>query len=165
VYSYFGLFMIGKDQKSIYDKNIFQDNKNDIKCKNNEIKYFISSLFDTENLLTYEGYDSNNNLVYFNIFQKITLNEMERVLKENENILSLKLVFENIEIKYDKNNYHLSIINIGQKGKEYIYYTPIKFFSEYIRNFANLKELTIDGFDCYANEIVNKNIISLNINI
>jgi len=161
-----------KDQKKIkipnleqiiYDNNIFQDNKSDINSKNNEIKYFISSLFDTEKLLTYEGYDSYNNLVYFNIVQKITSNEIERVFKENENIL--KLVFENIEIKYDKNNNHLSIINIGRKGKEYIYYTSIKFFSELIRNFDNLKELTIDGFDCDTYEILNKNIISLNINI
>ena len=154
-------------EQIIYDNNIFQMSKNDINNnnKNNEIKYFISSLFDTEKLLTYEGYDNNNNLAYFNIFQKITSNEMERVLKENKNIESLKLIFENIEIKYDKNNNHLSIINIGQKGKEYIYYTPIKYFSELIKNFGDLKELTIDGFDFELKEILNKNIISLNINI
>jgi len=152
-------------EQIIYDNNIFQDSKNDINNKNNEIKYFISSLFDTGNLLAYEGYDNNNNLVYFNIFQKITTNEMERVFKENKNIVSIKLVFENIEIKYEKNNSHLSIINIGQKGKEYLYYTPIKYFSELIKNFGDLKELTIDGFDFGLTEILNKNIISLNINI
>ena len=153
-------------EQIIYDNNIFQENKNDIvNNKNNEIKYFISSLFNTGKLLTYEGYDNNKNLLYFNIFQKITSNEMERIFKENKNIFSLRLVFENIEIKYDKNNNHLSIINIGQKGKEYIYYTPIKYFSEFIENFQDLKELTIDGFDLEIKEIINKNIVSLNINI
>jgi len=148
-------------EQIIYDNNIFQDSKNDI---NNEIKYFISSLFDIEKLLTYEGYDNNNNLVYFNIFQKITSNEIKRVFKENKNIVSIKLVFENMEIKYEKNNKHLSVINIGKKGKEYLYYTPIKYFGELIKNFEDLKELTIDGFDFELKDILNKNIISLNIN-
>ena len=152
-------------EQIIYEHNIFQDNKEDLNDKNKQIKYFFSTLFDTEKLLTYEGYDNNDNLVYFNIFQKITSDETKRVFRENKNIFSLKLVFENIEIKYDKNSNHLSIINIGQKGKEYIYYTPIKYFSSLIENFQDLKELTIDGFDFELNEVLNKKIISLNINI
>ena len=110
-------------EQIIYDNNIFHENKNDINNKNNEIKeinYFFSSLCDDEKLLSYEGYDNNKNLVYFNACKKITCNELERVFKENKNIISLKLVFENIVIKYERNKSHLSIINIGQNGKEYI---------------------------------------------
>ena len=155
-------------EQIIYDNNIFHENKNDINNKNNEIKeinYFFSSLCDDEKLLSYEGYDNNKNLVYFNACKKITCNELERVFKENKNIISLKLVFENIVIKYERNKSHLSIINIGQKGKDYIYYTPIKYFSKFIENFQDLKELTIDGFELELSQIINKNIISLNINI
>ena len=75
------------------------------------------------------------------------------------------MVYENIEIKNDSTNNHLSIINYSQKGKEYLYYTAIEYFSNFIKNFHEINELTIDGFNIELTAIQNNIIGSLNINI
>ena len=112
----------------------------------------------------YEGYDINNNMIYFiNIEHKITTDELLRVLNSNKKIFNLKLVLEKIDIIFDQENSHLSIIN-NNRDKEQIYYTKIKNFSNFIKSLHNIKELSIDGFDFTFSEIYNKDIISLNIN-
>ena len=130
-----------------------------------EIKNFICSFFEIGNLLIYEGYNNNNELIYYNIIKKIDENELDRIFKTKNEIVVLNLIFENIQIKYERDNYHLIIIKNNHKGKDYLYNTEINTFTNFIYNFTELKELTIDGFNYNFNEISNKNISSLNINI
>ena len=150
-----------EDIINLNKNNITEDKDN----KKSNIKYFINSFFEFKDLLfIYEGYDICNNLIYYNIIKKITLDEIDRVFKKNNNIFIFKFVYEGIQIKYDRNNKHLFILNI-KKEKAYIYNIPISFFTEFIKNFSELEELTIDGFDFTFTEIQNNNILSLNINI
>ena len=159
-----------KDIINNHLNNILQENNNNIELNDDKevnkdkIKDFIKSFFAYDKFMLYEGYD-NNNLIYFNIIKKISENEIINIFIENQKICRYILCYENIEIKYDKNTKHLSIINNDTMGDSYIYYTPIKFFSKFIKSFENLEELTIDGFNFNFSEIYNKNIISLNINI
>ena len=160
-----------KDIINNHLNNILKENNNNIELNddkevnNNKIKDIIKSFFVYDKFMLYEGYDNNNNLIYFNIIKKINENEIINLFNENQKICRFNLCYENIEIKYDKNTKHLSIINNDTMGESYIYYTPIKFFSKFIKSFENIEELTIDGFNFNFSEIYNKNITSLNINI
>jgi hypothetical protein len=157
-----------------YDKNwagkatVNKTNKNNFtekEYKIKEIKNFFCSFFEIGNLLVYEGYNNNNELIYYNIIKKIDEIELERIFKTKNEIVVLNLIYENIQIKYERDNKHLIIIKNNQKGKDYLYNTEINTFTNLFYNFTDLRELTIDGFNYNFNQISNKNISSLNINI
>jgi hypothetical protein len=157
-----------------YDKNwtgkdmvnqTINNNMNEKEYNTKKIKNFICSFFEIGNLLIYEGYNNNNELIYYNIIKKIDENELDRIFKTKNEIVVLNLIFENIQIKYERDNYHLIIIKNNHKGKDYLYNTEINTFTNLIYNFTDLRELTIDGFNYNFNQISNKNISSLNINI
>ena len=141
-------------------QTIFYENNND---NHEKLKDFIDLFFQIKNF-RYEGYDINNNMICFlSVDNEITTDEILGILNTNKKIVNLKLILEKIDIIFDQKNSNLSIIN-NNRDKNQIYYKKINNFSNLIKNFHSIKELTIDGFDFTFNEICNEDIISLNIN-
>ena len=110
------------------------------------------------------GYDIYNNLIYQDAFYINNKNDLEinieKIFKDNDKIALFKLMKEKIIIRYNKLKKHLIIknknININDDN-------ILNNYKNFIYNFSELKELTIDGFTCSLNQIKNNNIISLNL--
>ena len=134
-----------KIKQIIYDYNLFKE-KDLMPEKTDDIKLFINNTFDYGNLLYYEAYDINKNLIYFNICKKLEIYEIQRVFQTVENIFIFKLIFEMIEIKIEKDKNNIYIINYGQKSKEYLYYIPIDYFVSFIESYKSMN-ITINGFE------------------
>ena len=67
----------------------------------------------------YEGYDTNNRLVYF--FSQKTLiseDELEFIFKEKKYIYKFVMHWEKIELIYNRENKHLTIENINKKNED-----------------------------------------------
>ena len=80
--------------------------------------------------------------------------------------------WEKIELIYNRDNKHLTIVNINKKNEDLnLWYfdidnkRQIQLISQLIKNMDELNELTIDGFDYNFNDMKNCNITSLNINL
>ena len=83
-------------------------------------------------------------------------------LNENK-VYLLKLKYENIQIKYKRNDNHLIIKNYNKMLEQFVYYKPFKFFSQLI-NSKNIRKLTINGYNYKISEINNPKINILSIN-
>ena len=159
------LIQILSENNLIEKEKIIQNNNLIIEKDFKKIKEFINSIFEYNKLLVYEGYNSKNQLIYYNVSKKIYKDELERIFETNNTVITtLNLMFENVQIKYYRENKHLSIVNNNKIGEDYLCDTQIQAFSEFIKDFTEIKDLTIDGFNYKLNEIDNDNIISLNVN-
>ena len=128
------------------------------------INSIINSFFDCSKFMLYEGYDNNNNLIYFNAsLEKLQEQELNRIFLNENKIYLLNLKYENIQVKYTRNDDHLIIKNNNKMLEQYVYYKPLKFFSQLI-NSKNVKKLTISGYNYKISEINNPkiNIFSIN---
>ena len=143
---------------------IFYEDHFDDKISKNTMKEILTSYFYFENFYIYEGFDDNNNLIYFNATsKKIKENKVKNIILKENKIYSFNLIYELIQIKYKRKEKHLIIKNNTINSK-FDNNTPIKFFSEIIDNLKDLKKLTINGFNYKFSEIINKNISILCIN-
>ena len=136
----------------------------DDKMSKNTIKEILSSYFYFENFYVYEGFDDNNNLIYYNATsKKIEEDKVKNIIIKKNQIYAFNLIYELIQIKYKRKEEHLIIKNNTMNSK-IVNNTPIKFFSEIINNLKDLKKLTINGFNYKFSEIRNENISILCIN-
>ena len=125
---------------------------------------FFNSFFDCSKFMLYEGYDNNNNLIYFNMsLEKLQEHELNRIFLNENKIYLINCKYENIQIKYKRNDNHLIIKNNNKMFEQYVYYKPFKFFSSLIEN-LKLKKLTFNGFNYKISEVNNPKINILNIN-
>ena len=127
-------------------------------------------LTDRENdIFIYEGYDNNNNLIFYRkgltIIQSFDLIEL---FKNNKILTKIKLIKENIVINYNEERTKLEIINNNPTKRELDDITnkniKLGHFEQFIYNQNNLKEITIKYFDYRLKNLENKNINKLNIN-
>lgn len=96
------------------------------------IKNFIYDFFDySGNFYIYEGFDRNNNLIYYNITHKIENDELYRIFFIDNKIITLKFIREKIEIKYDKENNQLIIIKKNKEGKDQLKVYKIKSINKF----------------------------------
>ena len=119
----------------------------------------------------YEGYDNNNNLIFYREgkthMQSFDLIDL---FKYNKILTTIKFIKEQIVINYDLKREHLEILNINPIKNEINdmlnaeNFLPIIHFIQFIYNQKNLKELTINKFDVNFNNIENNNVNILNIN-
>ena len=177
-----------EDYNSLYTEN---KDININEEKDQDTEYFDKNFFDlliemnTDLYLAfYEGYDINNHLVYFcskgyeknQIFysqpEMISEDELEVIIKGKKNIYKFVMDKEKIELIYNRDNKHLTIVNINKKNEDLnLWYfhkdnkRQIQLIGEFIKNMNELNELTIEGFDYNFNDIKNSNITSLNINL
>ena len=114
----------------------------------------------------YKGYDINNNLIYYHICNDLSFitTEIQRIFKISDKIILFKLIKEEIIIKYEREQKHLIIINNNNNSKSSLSNFNL-FIKEFIFNFNNIEELTIEGYDLYLSQISNNNITTLNFNL
>ena len=143
---------------------LYENNSDEIKEEIN-INSILDSFFDCSKYMLYEGYNNNKNLIYYNAtLEKIQENELNRIFLNENKIYILNLKYENTQIKYNRNDNHLIIKNNNKMLEQYVYYKPLKFFSEMMKNLKDLKKLTINGYNYKLSEINNPNISILSIN-
>ena len=143
---------------------ILYENNTEEKIEIN-INSFFNWFFDCSKFMLYEGYDSSKNLIYFNAtLEKIQEHELNRIFLNQNEIYLFNLKYENIQIKYKRNDNHLIIKSNNKMLEEYVCYKPLIFFSSIIQNLKNLKKLTISGFNYKISEINNPKINILSIN-
>ena len=143
---------------------IFYEDRFDDKISKNIIKDILTSFFYLEKFYIYEGLDDKNNLIYYNVTpKKIDESNIKNILLKENKIYTFNLVYELIQVKYDRKEKHLIIKNNEMKSN-YVNNIPIKFFSEIIYNINDLKKLTINGFNYKFSEIINNNISILCVN-
>ena len=179
------IFIINHN-KLIFDNNADKEkkDKSDHKIKLSKIKEFTfinEKNYDIKNLINkfifneeetyylYEGYDINNNLIYFREGEKyIESFDLIDLFKNNEILQRIELIKENIEVKYNIERTHLQILYKGSTKVDSIlngiYFMPIKVFSNFIKYQNNLIELRINKFDFSFQDIVNDNVQILYIN-
>ena len=130
-----------------------------------DINSIFNSFFDCSKSMFYEGYGNNNNLIYFNIsLEKFQEFELNRIFLNENKIYILNLKYENIQIKYKRNDNYLIIKNNNKMLEQYVYYKPLKFFSNLIKALKNLKKLAISGYNYNVSDINNPKINILSIN-
>ena len=139
--------------------------------KNDDIKTLLKNFIFNEGkpFHKYEGYDKDNNLIYFRIGEThIQSFDLIDLFKYNKILERIEFIFEEILVKFNEERSNLQILYKGkEKGYKLIsntYFLPITVFSKFIENQNKLTELTINRFDLSFQDIINDNIKILNIN-
>ena len=139
--------------------------------QNCDIKNLIDQfIFNNEKTCyIYEGYDLDNNLIYYRIGEtQIKSFDLIDLFKNNKILERIEFIKENIVVKYNIERTNLQILYKGLAKLDSvlnnIYFMPIKAFSKFIRLQNNLIELRINRFDFSFQDILNDNIQILNIN-
>ena len=139
--------------------------------KNDDIKTLLNNFIFNEgkSLHKYEGYDKDNNLIYFRIGEThIQSFDLIDLFKFNKIIERIEFILEEILVKFNDEKNNLQILYKGkEKGDKIIsntYFLPFKVFSKFINHQSKLTELTINRFDLSFEDIINDNIKILNIN-
>ena len=178
------LFIVNKN--SIIN-DIDEKEKNNIKVDISNLKEFMFVSEQSENnqalidILTeengkekniYKGYDKDNKLILYrkgNTF--IQSFDLIDLFKYNHKLTRIELTSEQVIINYNEERTNLEIININPVKSEFNdgiinmgNYLPINHITQFIYSQNNLIELTINKFDFSFNDIMNKNIKTLNIN-
>ena len=177
------LFIIN-DKKLLNNEKI---NEKELEIKLNDIKEFCfiseqpencknlidiilpSNSNDNNNNYIYEGYDKNNNLIYYRRgLENIQSFDLIELFHYNKIITKIKLIKEQIIINYIEERTKLEILNIGQKKSELssILGNRIKIthFTPFIYNQKNLEEIKINNFDYQLKDINNSNLKIISIN-
>ena len=132
------------------------------KSSYNNIEIIKNYILSNEENNKYEGYDNYNKLIFYRegetIIQSFDLIEL---FKYNEKLFEIKLIKEQIIIKYNIIKNYLEIKYNGEPKKEIL---PLCHFTQFIFNQNNLKELKINKFDYKIEEVSNKSISKLSIN-
>ena len=118
--------------------------------------FALSLPSNDKNINIYEGYDTNDNLIFYRkgitIIQSFDLIEL---FKYNNNLTKIKLIKEHIIIKYNIERTKLEIMNINPNKNELndIICNNIKIshFTQFIYNQQSLKEITILILIIYLN--------------
>ena len=139
--------------------------------QNCEIKNLIDQfIFNNEKTCyIYEGYDLDNNLIYYRIGEtQIKSFDLIDLFKNNKILERIEFIKENIVVKYNIERTNLQILYKGLAKLDSvlnnIYFMPIKAFSKFIRLQNNLIELRINRFDFSFQDILNDNVQILYIN-
>ena len=140
--------------------------------KNDDIKNLINKFTfnKDENYRTYEGYDSDKNLILYRVGEThIQSLDLIDIFKNNTIIERIDFIREEIFVKFNIERSNLQIMYNGYEKKEdsmfnKMNFLPISNFSKFIKAQNKITELTIDKFDVDLNDIVNDNITILNIN-
>ena len=139
--------------------------------QNCDIKNLIDQfIFNNEKTCyIYEGYDLDNNLIYYRIGEtQIKSFDLIDLFKNNKILERIEFIKENIVVKYNIERTNLQILYKGLAKLDSvlnnIYFMPIKAFSKFIRLQNNLIELRINRFDFSFQDILNDNVQILNIN-
>ena len=143
----------------------FIDEQND-DIKNLRNKFIFNK---GENTYEYEGYDKDNNLIYYRIGEtKIESFDLIDLFKNNNILERIEFINEEIVVKFNPERTNLEILYKGQTTKDKIlnniYYMPISNFSKFIKLQNNLIDLTINRFDFSFHDLVNDNLQILTIN-
>ena len=152
---------INKEENNEINQNLYDFNYDNYNNDYNKkeiifdpfgIKSFINEFFDYSNFKIYEGYNNTYNLLYLNISKNITVDELYRIFFIENKISVLKLINENIEIKYNKDKKELILINNNNKeGKSLKTYK----INDYVDFFNKLNKIMALKFD--NGEILNIN--------
>ena len=139
--------------------------------QNCDIKNLIDQfIFNNEKTCyIYEGYDLDNNLIYYRIGEtQIKSFDLIDLFKNNKILERIEFIKENIVVKYNIERTNLQILYKGLAKLDSvlnnIYFMPIKAFSKFIRLQNNLIELRINRFDFSFQDILNDNVQILYIN-
>ena len=139
--------------------------------KSEDIKNLINkfSFNQQETYRIYEGYDKDNNLIYYRIGEtQIQSLDLIDLFKNHEILERIEFIKEKIVVNYNTERNNLQILNKGKNKNDIlfnqIFYMPITVFSKFIKNQNNLTELTINKFDFSLQDIVNDKIQILTIN-
>ena len=140
--------------------------------KNDDIKKLINKFTfnKDENYRTYEGYDSDKNLILYRVGEThIQSLDLIDIFKNNKIIERIDFISEEIVVKFNIERNNLQIMYNGYEKKEEsmfnkMNFLPISNFSNFIKFQNKITELTINRFDVDLNDIVNDNITILNIN-
>ena len=139
--------------------------------KSEDIKNLINefSFNQQETYRIYEGYNKDNNLIYYRIGEtQIQSLDLIDLFKNNEILERIEFIKEKIVVNYNTERNNLQILNKGKNKNDIlfnqIFYMPITVFSKFIKNQNNLTELTINKFDFSLQDIVNDKIQILTIN-
>ena len=140
--------------------------------KNDDIKNLINKFTfnNDENYRTYEGYDSDKNLILYRVGEThIQSLDLIDIFTNNKIIERIDFICEEIFVKFNIERNNLQIMYNGYEKKEDLMFNkmnflPISNFSKFIKVQNKITELTINKFDVDLNDIVNDNITILNIN-
>jgi len=175
------LFIIN-DKKILNNENISEKelemNLNDIKefCFISEQSENYKNLIDiilpsntNDNNYLYEGYDKNNNLVFYRRgLENIKSFDLIDLFQYNKILTKIKLITEKIIINYNEERTKLEILNISQKKSELSIIldnrNKLSHFSPFIYNQKNLEEIKINNFDYQLKDINNSNLKIISIN-
>jgi len=128
-----------------------------------------SNANDNNNNYLYEGYDNNNNLIFYRRgLENILSFDLIELFKYNKILTKIKLITEQIIINYNEERTKIEILNICQKKSELsiILGNRIKLthFTPFIYNQKNLEEIKINNFDYQLKDITNLNLKIISIN-
>ena len=109
------------------------------------VKSFINKFFDISNFNIYEGYNDKNHLIYLNISKNITVDELYRIFYIDNKVSFLKLINENIEIKFNKDKKQLTVINRNNKEEKQLNTYKINTYHEFFYKLNKNMDLHFDN--------------------
>ena len=125
----------------LYDINYDFYNNKEITFDPFGIKNFINNFFYFSNFNIYEGYNDENHLLYLKITKNISVEELYRIFFIENKVSMLKLIKENIEIKYNKNKKELNLINKNEQKEKQIKSSNINSFKDFFYELNKIMDL------------------------
>ena len=93
----------------------------------------------------YEGYNHKNNLLYLNFVKNITVDELYRIFFIENKISVLKLIDENVEIKYNRDKKELILINKNNKKEKQLNSYKINDYNDFFCKLNKVMDLYLCG--------------------